>query len=490
MTDITTLLDRTTPQDLGPLDLEGLGRRERRRRVRRRVAQLSAVGALAIATAVTVTGRDDEGNRADVTMPPLGPGGQPLAEPVGQWTQAQDAPFAPRSGAFGGALSDGRVVVWGGHSDAGDDPNDPNAQPSGYADGGILDPATGEWTPIPEAPIPAPTEGGASVTTAQLVDDRLAVVTGSTDRTLNAAVYDVASGHWTDAPEITAIPYGYDGMAWDGETLALVRLSPGEDDWQVARAVTLRWAPGDDRWVLGSPPPLPMRNLSGQAFDGARLALWGGTTATSIDDSGGHDVFADGAIYDVGSDTWHRMPAGPPGRTHASLVWAGARLLLGGGIGAGEDSGEQRLMPDVWAYDLETDEWEALPDAPAGGLAPSPRDVAAVNPPLVVTETMEYPASRWVSTSAGWEQAPLPGLAQVGELTVATNQALGNPGPGPFALQVRVAPDQWFDAAAAPFDGRMAATIVATADRLVVVGGLAGQDLRLESDTWVFDLAG
>jgi hypothetical protein len=132
-----------------------------------------------------------------------------------------------------------------------------------------------------------PRSGGAFVTSAQLVDDRLAVVTGSADGGLHAAVYDVVEDRWIDAPEQAEIPLAYDAMAWDGETLALVRTRPGEMghigegqlDWSVDTPITLRWRFGDDSWTTGTPPPFGLRDYVGAAFDGFRLALWGGMTA-------------------------------------------------------------------------------------------------------------------------------------------------------------------------------------------------------------------
>jgi len=58
-------------------------------------------------------------------------------------------------------------------------------------------------------------------------------------------------------------------------------------------------------------------------------------------------------------------------------------------------------------------------------------------------------------------------------------------------LRVRAGRDAWLDAAEAPFDNRMGATIVATpTGRLIVVGGWEGSDLDPKNDTQVFDLPG
>ena len=447
MPDIATLLDGTTPDDLAPLDVHTVVRLSRRRRARRR-----ALAATTTAVAVVVAGTTaaailgGSGDAPPVTMPATGPDGNALVEPVGAWRQADDPPFSGRNDAFGGALSDGRVLVWGGNADTGDDPE---ALPPGFADGGILDPRSGEWEAIPDAPVPPPTTGGLSVTSAQLADDRLAVVTGSVDGSLHAAVYDVGTREWTAAPPPDEIPRVHDGMAWDGETLVLVRTRAGEAAWQVDAPVTQRWTPGEDHWEAGARPPVGVRNFVGTAFDGQRLAVWGGTTAPFVGDVGPYDVLDDGALYDVASDTWHALPPGPPGRTHASMQWSDGRLLLGGGIGTADQRGD--YLPDVWTYDPGTDAWEEQPSAPEGGLSGGPWNRYVAGEPSAVTAESQSgtsgPQPRWMLGHDGWEQAPSWGVMRMGDLTVATSMGIGNPGDDPFGVQIRSGRDQWLDAA-------------------------------------------
>ena len=98
----------------------------------------------------------------------------------------------------------------------------------------------------------------------------------------------------------------------------------------------------------------------GAAFDGSRLALWGG--------SDGRSTPADGAIYDVGSDAWTVVPDGPlPGRFNPATAWASGRLFVGGGVDRLNDANE--YLGDVAAYDPVTGAWEMLQPPPEGGLA-------------------------------------------------------------------------------------------------------------------------
>ena len=88
MPDIATLLDRTTPDDLAPLDVRTVVRRSRRRRARRRAVAASATAvAVVLAGTMAVTILGGRGGAPSVTMPVTGPDGRPLVEPVGAWHQ-------------------------------------------------------------------------------------------------------------------------------------------------------------------------------------------------------------------------------------------------------------------------------------------------------------------------------------------------------------------------------------------------------------------
>lgn len=329
----------------------------------------------------------------------------------------------------------------------------------------------------------------------QLVDDRLAVVTGSADGGVHAAVYDVAESRWIEAPNQVDIRLVYDAMAWDGETLVLVRTRPGELgwagdgrlDWRVDNPITLRWRVGDDGWATGAAVPFGLRDYMGAAFDGSRLALWGG--------SDGNSTSADGAVYDVGSDAWTVIPEGPlSGRFHPATAWDGDRLVVGGGTDRLNDAGE--YLGDIAAYDPVTGGWEALPPLPEGGLADPQSTWRYVQSErsLLLGDTRDgsgEPEPRWYCESGRWEQAPLGGVMSLGDYILATLGDRANYGSIPYEVRVGVGVDEWFDAAEAPFDSRMGATAVTTPESvLVVVGGAEGADLDLQADAWVFDLTG
>jgi hypothetical protein len=488
---LTAVLERTTPPSVTPLDLDDLARRGRRRQRRRRTALAgTAVGLVALLAGVAVTATGT--NRpADVGTASATPDGVTLTltEPVGSWSQATDAPFGPRVGAFGGTLGDGRVLVWGG---------DTGGSGQRALDGGIYDPETGEWTPIPEAPLPATPNGASISPSPRLAGDRLAVVSESADGGgIRAAVYDVAEQRWHAAPEQAAIQVAYDAVAWDGETLALVRLERGQVgflddpnlDWRVDQPITLRWTVGQPEWQTGAPAPLGLRFGSDAAFDGTRLAMWGGTTtgagpgAPPGPDPGAQ---ADGAIYDLATDTWEPIAAGPlAGRIHPGVTWSEGRLLIGGGMDRLLDPGED--FRDLAAYDPASGAWETLEGPPEGGVSGSRDDVVG-EAPIVTAGSPESSESLAFLGPDGWEQAPLGDLRRLGDVIVGTTATVGNPGDRSFGLRVRAERDTWLDSAEAPFGNRMEPTIVATGDRLVVFGGAEGRGLEPRSDVWVFDL--
>jgi RNA polymerase sigma-70 factor (ECF subfamily) len=253
-------------------------------------------------------------------------------------------------------------------------------------------------------------------------------------------------------------------------------------DWSVDTPITLRWRFGDDNWTTGTPPPFGLRDYVGAAFDGSRLALWGG--------SDGSSTLNDGAIYAVAADTWTVIPTGPlPSRVHAATVWSDGRLVVGGGLDRLVDAGE--YLRDMAAYDPANESWKTLPPPPEGGLGDPQSTWSFVEgeTTLVVADSKSgsgEPEPRWFYGPDGWEQAPLGGIMDLGGFIVSSNF-----GSIAYELRVRVGPNERLEAADTPFDSRMGTTTVPTSSgKLVVVGGWEGSNLDPKDDTWVFDLAG
>jgi hypothetical protein len=487
---ITALLDGTTPDHLPPLDLDDLGRRGRHRHRRSRALRAAAVVGVLVVTAATLAGLGSPGGPPDVDVadPSL-----TIVDPVGAWSQVASPPFSARASAFGGELSDGRVLVWGGYHVA-------NQDEVIELDGGVYDPGTGQWTTIPAAPVPESADRSTLYTL--LADDRLAVVGsfGRNGRTA-AAIYDVATRTWEEAPMLNGpTSTDDDHVAWDGETLAVVRL--GGPTGQVS---TSRWQLGDDAWEAGTAPPLSLRRLVGSASDGRRLAVWGGTTtATPPVDSSDRDPGsrADGAIYDIAADTWQELPEAPLSpRAAATLVWSDGRLLVGGGTDAHVDPSPDayplNTLRDVAAYDPESDSWETLGESPFAGIDTLPSyGFAAGEPSFVISHSWQYSTGDplWYLGDEGWEQTPLWDLQRLDDAIVATSAGTIGIGDQPFAAYVRSERGTWHGAVEAPFNDRRGPTVVATGNQVLVVGGFGAlmetNTREPYDDAWIFDLEG
>jgi hypothetical protein len=497
---ITTMLDRTTPNRLPPLDVDDLARHGRRRQRRSRAVLACAVVALVALSAAVLGAIEPDGRNPGRTATASPPDTVEIwSEPLGSWRQVADPPFSARWDAFGGTLSDGSALVWGGHA--------PGNDADHLLDGAIYDPASGEWTTIPAAPLPNP-----AVYYATLTDDRLAVVGtastpgGAQEGPTLAAVYDVAQGTWHEVPALESLTLerlGDDHAVWDGETLVVLRLA-GDTD----APVVYRWRLGDAEWEIGATPPFGTRAFAGLGFDGTQLAVWGGsTTERPPEDSTERDPGAldDGAIYDVGDDSWQELPDSPLSpRIVAAVVWSDGRLLVGGGTDAlvdpMRDDNPSSTLPDLAAYDPATESWETLDGLLGGGIG----SAAHFNWDVIIPPSSFLVAPPWPTDDdsprsflgeAGWESAPKWDLHRLGDDLVATDaDALVIDGPGAFAVQVRADANRWHPPTEAPFAVREAPTVVATGDQVLVVGGLSAETgyptPPPPEDAWVFDLSG
>ncbi|MGH9209186.1 MAG: hypothetical protein ACRD2C_00720 [Acidimicrobiales bacterium] len=499
MADLTSLLERTTPDDLAPLDLNDVARRARRRNRRKRAALATTCVAVVIAmgaTAVAVVGQDRPEDETDAVW--AGPAGEPLTEPVGSWTQAEDPPFSPRSETLHGRLTDGRVLLWGGFEYG---PNGGGLQ----TDGGIFDPSTGVWEAIPPAPMEGVDIGVIGRT--WLTRDRLAVYSAGQsqdDRLPEVAVYDVATGRWFADPWFAASPpdVARDSvMAWDGETFALIDVEGGAGTW--------RWRLGADTWEQGAPAPLARRVDAGSAFDGRRLAVWGG----AVDGAG----IADGAIYDVAADRWTMLPPAPvPGGEHPTVAWFEGQLLVGSTSGHPASADNADLGSGGAAtFDTVSGTWERLPSPPDRGevvagppyaersdsgrwswlptvsSGPTPFVLSAPNGGRArLDEPTDHLSAAWFWRSGEWVPTRSGNLFQLGPYVAAVVFEDPDRGRVALALRVRDVSGRWLDATGAPLGHRIEPAIVATGDKLVVVGGWSNSGHSPRHDTWVFDLAG
>lgn len=418
------------------------------------------------------------------------------AVPAATWRQGAPPPFSPRMVHFSGTLSDGRLLFWGGDGL----PFAPEGHPGDrHLDGGIYDPVTDEWTSIPPpAFLPQPATVEAESVSVALAEDRLAVLLFGGP--LVGGVYDAAAGTWTEITAAPGIEVVANGVAWTGDTLVLLRLSEGEPAWTIDEPVTLRWTLDTQAWEDGAEPPLTTRFGAGVAHDGERIAVWGGTETNiyaPIPDleygaATAAGVVADGAIYDIGADSWTPMPPAPfEGRVHPTVVWIDEGLFVGGGSPSLEGGvGEQSPYPGG-VYHPESGTWSRLPPPPAlGEFVLGRRPVSGeqlLTTGSLVAHSGAQPAQYWIGGT--WVDTPTYDLHYAGDLLLATTRTSDNPDDVPFRVHALV-DGTWGDLGGAPFTNRMDAGIATGDDVLVVVDGAVGRNLDAVADTWVLDLHG
>lgn len=239
---------------------------------------------------------------------------------TGIWTPIPAAPIAPRFG-HSAVFVRGRMVVWGGAAEGG----------AALGDGASYDVATGIWTVLPPAPI-APRLGHRTVATA----DRMLVWSGSNEADeggrylADGAVYRVDTNSWAAMAPAPARLGARDTAAgvWTGEEL-LVWGGYGRSD-QCTPCLHADGAAYDvatDTWAPIAGSPLSGRGGHRAVWTGRDMVVWGGFDT---------EMRSDGARYRRSSDTWATVVAGPlAGRQHHAMVWTGRQVLVWGGEGAG-----------------------------------------------------------------------------------------------------------------------------------------------------------
>jgi hypothetical protein len=209
------------------------------------------------------------------------------------------------------------VFIWGGL----------NVDNMTLNNGGIYDPATDVWTPLP----PDPGSPGARMLATAVwtgAASNKVIVFGGSDAVggmifKDGAVYDPIGNSWSALPGAPSVSkrssaYGY----WDGTRAVfyggLISLNmnpqvvPGADRFDLAKWST---SPSSgDPGLLG---------FSATAFDGSVMYLQGGVIEGVRQDK----VFA----YTSSTNTWASLPKGPSPRTGGFGAWDGTHFVVWGG---------------------------------------------------------------------------------------------------------------------------------------------------------------
>jgi hypothetical protein len=278
------------------------------------------------------------------------------------WTEVAEPPLSARYAAHAFWL-DGRVVVMGG-TDArpcppGADCVLPEEPP--LRDGAAMDPATGRWQPIGDAPVPL---GWA---TSAVVDDTVFLWVGGSGWEPGAPpaflAYDAGRDRWQQLPLPDA------GDEW--RTLArageLVVAYQGSQEHGVRPDFV--FDPSTRTWTeLPRDPLIPSFDRT-MVWTDVGLVLLG---IENVPQPGMEPAFYRAAILDLSAGRWTRLPDSEVIGYDPSWFWAGD-LVVNATLGTsdgGEVNGYERPYPHGGMLDPSSGEWLPLPDPAEPGRYP------------------------------------------------------------------------------------------------------------------------
>jgi serine/threonine protein kinase len=185
---------------------------------------------------------------------------------------------------------------------------------------------------------------------------------GDAEATTDTWTYDPNANVWTEKSGASPTPRTAAFAGSDGHSAYVFGGGNWNELWKYERSSGWKLMQGDG--VSGSPPA---RSGDTLVWDGTRLLLFGGMQGESLV----NDLW----WYEPGANRWTRKkddgaPGSPPPRISFGTAWDGQRMLVFGGWSASHEA-----LDELWAYDPETNAWEqrAKPDGatwpPARGAA-------------------------------------------------------------------------------------------------------------------------
>ncbi|MFZ5983648.1 MAG: Kelch repeat-containing protein [Acidobacteriota bacterium] len=247
------------------------------------------------------------------------------------------------------------MIFWGGETE------DPYAR----GGGGRLDPVTGAYHVLPEAP--------SNVNQAM---DSVAVWTGSAmamfkvghsqDEKLNGALYFPDTDSWTEVSLASGCPPNMTSITavWTGKEILVWGTVTDYSDSYTAGG---RYDPSTDTWLPMSQQGAPTPRLDHQAvWTGEEMIVFGGAPI------GFPYTFVTGGLYNPTTDTWRPtpvQPATPEAYSRFSCVWTGSEMIVWGG-----DDDSYDYISVGGRYDPVLDVWSSMssvnvPEARAGHTA-------------------------------------------------------------------------------------------------------------------------
>ncbi len=229
--------------------------------------------------------------------------------------------------------------------------------------------ATSAWQAISTASAPAARQMAASawISSGSVLGAFLWGGAGASGDLADGAIYDNADDAWVDVVatggpgarnQASAVWSGAAVIVWGGGT---------GTSGNAVLATGGRYDPVARTWKTTATSGAPAaRRGHFAAWTGARMLVWGGTSASGA-------LLGDGGLYDPKTNTWSPMaapPAAVAARTGVAVTWTGAELVLFGGRGTGAP---MMVSNEGYAYDPSTNQWSTYPPAGATGAPPSPR---------------------------------------------------------------------------------------------------------------------
>ena len=260
-----------------------------------------------------------------------------VTQPAGTWTDITGYPASVMGNGVATDTTTGTVYSVGGF-------NGYDSVRSGYT----FDPATAQWTALPNMTYPRENPATA------FVGGKLYVAGGWNAEFLSPTVtvpqtevYQPASGTWSQAPSMPD-PYAAGGVA---VLNGLIYVIGGCDAENCGHTEVQIFDPATDTWTLGTPYPEPIAWESCGAVAG-KIYCAGGVTDDTTSTT---DAFS----YDPATGAWTRIAAMPADLWGSGYTAANGLLLVSGGV---TDDGAT-VTNQGFAYDPLSGSWSDLPDS-------------------------------------------------------------------------------------------------------------------------------
>jgi len=174
----------------------------------------------------------------------------------------------------------------------------------------------------------------------------------------------LAGDHWSQLPAAPVAPRTGGVVAWTGSRLLVWGGASNYRSDATLYADGASYDPATREWATLPAAPISGRTQMGWVWTGSSLVVFGGYG--SVDSSGNVAALADGAIYSPSANSWRKLPAGPLSpRFNPELLWTGHEVLVIGGDPDNESADGPGYAAGEAAYDLSHNRWRSLPAMPS-----------------------------------------------------------------------------------------------------------------------------